>query len=455
MEPANKSPVNTVPGRKGGPDVEFLPDADEIELRPLPLVARVLLPTLALALLTAIVWASVSRVDQVVVAKGRLINPLPNIVVQPLENSIVKTIDVRVGQVVHKGERLATMDPTFAVADEAQLRTRLASLDTQIAALQAELGGGGGQGGGASRSDADSVLQQRLARERRGNLAAQQTSIDDNIARLKASLETNRRDQQVLAQRLKSVRELEQMQEKLVAQNFGARMKLLEAQDKRLEVERDQIMTKNREQEITKQISGLQADRAAFDLGWRQKTMEDMLNISRQRTDIAEQLAKAELRRQLVSLTASSDAVVLEIAKLSPGSIARGTENFFTLVPLSAELEAEVMIDALDVGYIKPGDTTHIKVDAFPFQRHGSLEAKVRTVSQDAFRRDSAQPQAPESYYLSRVTLGGKALKNMKPQSRLLPGMTVSAEIVVGQRSVMSYLLWPLTKALDESIREP
>lgn len=450
MEPANKPPVN----RKGQPNVEFLPDADEIELRPLPKHARLLLPTLALALAGALIWATFSQVDQVIVAKGRLINPLPNIVVQPLENSIVQTVDVRVGQIVRKGERLATMDPTFAAADEAQLRTRLASLDTQVAQLQAELGGASTTGAGP-RSDADTQLQQRLAQERRANFEAQQTRIDENISRLRASLDTNRRDQQVLADRLKSVREMESMQEKLVAQNFGARVKLLEAQDRRLEVERDQLMAKNREQEIIKEIAALQAERAAFGKGWRQKTMEDLLSITRERTDVAEQLAKADKRRQLVSLSAPSDAVVLEIAKLSPGSIARGTENFFTLVPLSAELEAEVMIDALDVGYIKAGDPAHIKIDAFPFQRHGSLDAKVRTISQDAFRRDSAAPQAPEAYYLSRITLGKKPLKAMKPESRLMPGMTLSAEIVVGQRSVMSYLLWPLTKALDESIREP
>ncbi len=454
MEPANKPPVNQAKVRKDKPDVEFLPDADEIELRPLPLVARVLLPTLALAFVLAIVWASFSQVDQVVVAKGRLINPLPNIVVQPLENSIVRSIEVRVGQIVHKGDKLATMDPTFAAADEAQLRTRMASLDTQIGQLQAELGEAATKGAGG-RTDADTLLQQRLAQERRANFEAQQNRIDENIARLKASLETNRRDQQVLAARLKSVQELEQMQEKLVAQNYGARMKLLEARDRRLEVERDQLMAKNKEEEISKEIAALQAERAAFGKGWRQKTMEDLLNISRQRADVAEQLAKADLRRQLVSLSAPADAVVLEIAKLSPGSIARGTENFFTLVPLSAELEAEVMIDALDVGYLKPGDPVHIKIDAFPFQRHGSLDGKVRTISQDAFRRDNSQPQAPESYYLSRINLSKKPLKNMKPESRLLPGMTLSAEIVVGQRSVMSYLIWPLTKALDESIREP
>ena len=77
----------------------------------------------------------------------------------------------------------------------------------------------------------------------------------------------------------------------------------------------------------------------------------------------------------------------------------------------------------------------------------------MSVVSQDAFRRD-AGPGA-DAYYGGRVSLGGAHLDNLPANTKLLPGMTLSAEIKVGQRSVMSYLLWPLTKATAESIREP
>lgn len=453
MEPTNKPPVR--PGRAvaaARPDVEFLPDADEIELRPLPRFARITLPLLVCALLGGVLWAGLSEIDEVVVAGGRLINPLPNIVVQPLETSIVQAIDVRVGQIVKKGERLATLDPTFTQADEQQLRAKLRSLDTQSASLTTELAGTPGAAAGA---DADSQLQARLSTERRANYQAQLSKIEQNAARLRASLETNRRDQQVLATRLKSLREIETMQEKLVAQQYGARIRLLEAQEKRLEVERDQLLAKNREHEIVRELAAQEAEKSAFNKGWRQKTMEDMLSISRDRDAVTEQLQKADRRHQLVSLVAPADGVVLEIAKLSPGSIVREAEAFFTLVPLGARLEAEVQIDALDVGYIRTGAPVHVKFDAFPYQRHGDLAATVRTVSEDAFKRDSAAGAGLDAYYLSRIALGAGGLKRMRPQARLLPGMTLKAEIVVGRRSVLSYLLWPLTKALDESLREP
>jgi HlyD family secretion protein len=76
-------------------------------------------------------------------------------------------------------------------------------------------------------------------------------------------------------------------------------------------------------------------------------------------------------------------------------------------------------------------------------------------VSEDAFKRDSGAKSSSDVYYSSRLTLTSVMLKNMIEKSRLLPGMTLSAEIVVGDRTIMSYIAWPLLKGLDEAVREP
>ena len=436
----------------GATVVEFLPDADAIERNPLPVYLRLTVHALGLALLLFVLWASFSEVERVVVASGRLVNPLPNIVVQPLETSIIQKIEVRVGQVVRQGQVLATLDPTFAQADEAQLRSRLQSLDTQTRGLNAELSG---KSTAPSGKDADAVLQAQLSRERQANYAAQLAKLEQNIARVASTIETNRRDQLVMAQRMKSLNEMEAMQETLMAQNFGARLQLLEARDRRLSAERELQLANNREHELRNELAALESEKTAFTKSWRQKTMEDLLNTARDRDGIKEQLQKADKRKQLVALVSPVDAVVLDMAKLSQGSVVQAAEQMFTLVPLGAALEAEVKIDALDIGYIKAGDVVHVKLDAFPFQKHSALDGKVRTISEDAFRRDSGAPGALDAYYLSRIAYGDSKLKKMPDKARLLPGMTLSAEIVVGKRSVMSYLIWPLTKAMDESIREP
>jgi hemolysin D len=455
MEPTNKSHLTSqAKAKQDDTAIEFLPDADAIERLPLPASVRSTVYVLSAALLCFVLWASFSQVEKIVVAQGRLITPLPNIVVQPLETSIIQNIEVRVGQVVRKGEVLATLDPTFAKADEAQLRVRLQSLDTQTKGLAGELKG---QYSRYAGKDPDRKLQNELAAERTAHYEAQLAKMDQNLARLEAGIQTNLRDQEVLSLRLKSLLEMESMQESLMAQQFGARLHLLEAREKRLNGQREMDMAASKAHELMREKAALQAERVAFVKGWRQKTMEDLLSTSRERDGINEQLMKADKRKQLVSLVSPVDAVVLEMAKLSQGSVVQAAEKMFTLVPLGDVLEAEVSVDAVDIGYVKTGDRVHLKFDAFPFQKHGALEGKLRTLSEDAFKRDvMANSGNSASFYLGRISLADvNNLRNMPEKTRLLPGMTLSAEIVVGKRSVMSYLLWPMMKAMDEAIREP
>lgn len=467
MAPANKLPVSRLAklkalfslgkkSKKPDPGVtafEFLPDADAIERNPLPVSARITLHVLAAALFSFIVWASLSNMDLIVTAHGRLVTPLPNIVVQPLETSIIQSIDVRQGQIVKKGERLATLDPTFTEADEAQLQTRLHSLDNQQERLDAALSGRKSEVN--MNADADSQLQTHLSTERQASFAAQVHKLNETAARLRATLETSKSDEQALASRVKVLKEMELMQQDLVAKKLAARSRLLDAQDRLLEAERSMEMARNKQLETKREIAALEAEKMSYETGWRQKILEESLSVSRERDSVNEQLQKAGKRNKLVILTSPVDAVVLEIAKLSQGSVAQAAEKLFTLVPLGAELEAEVQIDAMDVGYIKLGDLTHIKLDAYPFQQHGTLDAKLRTISEDAFRHDVESGAVKDAYYLSRISLTNKRLKKMPDNAKLLPGMTLTAEILVGKRSVMSYILWPLTKAMNESLREP
>jgi hemolysin D len=456
MASADKSSVEhkkKVTGASDKTAIDFLPDADEIERRPLPRVAQITLHLLVLALVSFFVWAWISEVDLIVTARGRLVTPLPNIVVQPLETSIVQTIDVRAGQVVHKGDQLATLDPTFAQADGSQLKSRLDSLNTQWASLDAELSGERMER--TSVESPDSKIQARLSGERQASYLSQIRKQTESIAKLRSSLETSRQDELGQEARVSGLREMESMTDDLVSKKLAVKSRLLDVRDRLMEAERGVELAKNRQKEIKREMLALEAEKSAFETGWRQKLLEEMLAVSRERDAVGDQLQKANLRQSRVILTAPADSIVLEVAKFSPGSIVREAEAFFTLVPISEVLEAEVQVDSQDIGYIKTGDRVSVKIDAFPFQKHGAIDGSLRTISRDAFRRDTASGAGPDAFYSGRVTLGQSRLDAVPPDSKLLPGMTLTVEILVGKRSVLSYLLWPLTKATKEAIREP
>lgn len=436
---------------------EFLPDAEAIEARPVMRGAPVAIWGMVGLLVAAVVWASVARIDRVVSARGKLVTTPATMVVQPFETSIIRRIDVRVGQVVHKGDPLGALDATFAAADTAQLKTRLSSLEAQTRRLDAEVA----DADFVASSDPEARLQRRLFDERAATRAAQLRKLDESLAQLVAAQATNQRDREVLGRRMEGVSQIEGMRAELQATASGSKLKLLESRDQRLAVERDLSQATNRAEEMRRQLSAAQAERAAFSREWKQKAMEELVSARRERDSVAEQLAKAERKSELVALTAPADAVVLEVAKRSVGSVVREAEPLFTLVPLDAPLEAEVKIVADDIGMVRQGDPARIKLDAYPFQRHGTVPATLENVSEDAFVREASDGAAgptergSEAFYRARLNLGKVELHRPGPSPRLLPGMTLTAEIVIGRRSVISYLLYPVMKGLDEALREP
>jgi HlyD family secretion protein len=148
---------------------------------------------------------------------------------------------------------------------------------------------------------------------------------------------------------------------------------------------------------------------------------------------------------------------VLDVAQRSIGSVVQAAEPLFTLVPLDVALEAEVAVAARDIGHLAVNDPARVKFDAFPFQKYGTLEGKVLSISQDSFAPQSATngAAAAGAFYKVRLALGPMQLLGLSKDFRLLPGLTVEAEINAGQRSVISYFLYPLTRGLDESLHEP
>ncbi len=167
---------------------------------------------------------------------------------------------------------------------------------------------------------------------------------------------------------------------------------------------------------------------------------------------------------ELVSLRAPEKGIVLKMAERSVGSIIQQAEPFITLVPFNSDIEAEVDVESKDIGRIRTGDAVRVKLDAFPFQRHDTLPGKVRVISEDAYQRNAGEMPASiasRTSSLPRPSTGpgsicsSTTLRNVPEGFRLMPGMKVRAEIKVGKRSVISYFLYPVIRALDESLREP
>ena len=183
--------------------------------------------------------------------------------------------------------------------------------------------------------------------------------------------------------------------------------------------------------------------------------LEALVRLQTESLAVEESLAKATRLNDLVVLAAPEDGVILEVAKRSVGSVLHEAEPLITMIPSGAALMAEIAIGSADVGYARPGDPVIVKVDAFPFQRHGVLKGRLRSISAESSLPNGGEAVAGGLYHHGRVELLDTRLSGLPEGARLFPGMSLMAEIKVGTRSVISFLIYPLTNGLNGSLREP
>jgi HlyD family secretion protein len=176
-------------------------------------------------------------------------------------------------------------------------------------------------------------------------------------------------------------------------------------------------------------------------------------------------LSKAKLRRQLVELRSEFDAIVQSVAKVSVGSVMQSGQPFLTLVPADTPLQIEANIFGRDNGFVHIGDPVAIKFDTFPYSQYGMAEGTVRIVSPDSFTAQSEArnpttalpvlPTTTEPFYRARIAIDRLALHDVPARFRLIPGMPVTTDIKVGQRTVLKYLLGLVLPVAQEAMREP
>lgn len=442
--------------------IEYLPDIDEIIAEPLPPRLRITHYLVAGLFCSLLLIGAVAKIDIVVVGSGRLITSQPPMVLQPLDRAIIREIKVKPGDRVRRGQVLVTLDPTFAQADVGQYGQQNRALLAEIERLDAELAGKPYLPRNAA--DPEQALQLSLYTQRQSQLAARIGGLEQEASRVTASLQTAESNREALVPRLALANEVEHMRESLYKGEIGSKLHYLGAQDTRMQMKADLENTINRMAELRHELAAKQAERETFVNDWRRQILEQLIKARQDAARVGESLAKAVRINDLIQVVAPEDGVVLDIAKRSVGSVVREAEPILTLIPAGGTLEADVEIASADVGYLKPGDSVRVKVDAFPYQRHGFLEGTLRDVGQDSFsQRDdtslgsSASPirAGASAFHRGHVELTKIDLERMPEGAAVIPGMTVSAEIKVGSRSILSFFLWPILRGMGESLREP
>jgi HlyD family secretion protein len=302
---------------------------------PVPFTARLTTWLISSLVLFSLLALSVIKVDRVVTATGQLQSLSPNIVVQPLEVSIVRSVYVKEGQLVHAGDLLAQLDPTFAGDDAKSTGAQADSLQAEVERLTAELDG--------RPYVADSTvygqLQAALYAQRQMQLQAGMEDYQQKINSLQAKAQQAGKDIASLGARLKDAQQVENMRSELERLQVGSKLNTLSARDARRQLEGQLGDAESALQGSQRDLAAMVAERDNYAHQWRVDASQQLATQGRLLADMRGQASKNNLRHQLVDLRAPQDAIVLSIAKVSVGTVMQSGAEFITMVPVDAPLE--------------------------------------------------------------------------------------------------------------------
>lgn len=405
-------------------------------------------------LLLSFILMAVVSLDRVVSGTGSIVPVEGSLFVQPLDRSIVREIKVREGDLVRKGQILATLDPTFAKANLEQFELRGVANQAMVERLQAEVDG---QSYVPSRKDADSDLQISIHNQRQAELRQSLTDFDARITALKASEASARASASNYDQQLAIATRIKDMRTELEQKGFGSKLNTMIATSDRTAVQRQMQESQHQATQIRSEIAALRAQREAFVSKWRNDAGLQLATARRQLNDDKGEATKARKFSDYVNLVAPEDGVVLDIGEASIGSIidpGQSQKPLFTITPIRGRLEAELAVNSKDIGFIERGQKVTVKLDAYDFLRHGTAQGDITSISEGSFTHDSSGMQR-EPFFKVRVRINDTKLTNVPRDFRLIPGMTLTGDILVGKRTILSYLLTGAQRASSEAMREP
>lgn len=437
---------------------------------PAPFSARMTLWLIGSLVLVTFILFAVVPVDRIVSTTGVVLAQSPDVIVQPLETAIVRKIFVKDGQMVKKGDLLAQLDPTFSGSDATATVSQMASFKAQVDRMKAELADKPYISDGTQYSQ----MEQMAYLQRHQQFTFTVEDYNQKIKSLQAQMNQAQAEITGYGKRLVGLHTIEDMRRDLERMQVGSKLNTLEAIDTRLQIEQSLESAKHTLDQYSKSMAAMTAERDSWVHQWYSDTQTLEGTQERSLSDMQGQAEKNQLRRKLVDMRAESDSIVLSVSRVAPGTVLQTGTQLMTTVPVDAPLEVVSLIDGSDAGFVSAGDQVAIKFDTLPYFRYGYAIGHIVKISDDSFvdpTQGQQNPQgtsatiastapqnngaAPVYYYRATIAIDKLNLRHPPASFRVMPGMPLQADIKVGERTVLQYMLDKVVPFLVEGMREP
>ncbi|MGB8045008.1 MAG: HlyD family type I secretion periplasmic adaptor subunit, partial [Pseudolabrys sp.] len=256
----------------------------------------------------------------------------------------------------------------------------------------------------------------------------------------------------------------------LMDKELGSKLTYFEILQQLVEQQEDLGVHKSHLREAEAAAAAIRETRGQAEAEYRHTLSDELAKAEQKANGLTQDLIKAEQKTRLQLLTAPVDGVVQQLAIHTVGGVVTPAQSLLVIVPSDSRMEIEAMVSNRDIGFVHAGQDAEIKIDTFNFTRYGLLHGQVLSVSQDAIIRDrkqdrsderglgtqngTSEPQGQELNYTARISLDRARMQIDDRVVNLSPGMAATVEIKTGSRTMLSYLLSPLLRYRQETLRE-
>jgi hemolysin D len=449
-------------------EAAFLPAHLEVLESPPSPFGRAILWLVIAAAAFALIWASFAQLDIVAVSEGRVVPRARLQAVEAPEPGIIRAIAVREGDRVTAGQVLLELDPTVADADAASTRTEFATALLTRARAQALLRFADGRSPrfqAPEGSDAAAAASEEAAVAARiAALQERLASLDQRILGAEAAGRAARQQQLSIEETLPLAEEQLRSRQELMERGLAPRLQVLREEERVVGLRREAQAREAEAEQANAEAAMLRRERAQALQEFRAQAAAEQAEAEAIVATRAEAVRRAEFRFGYQQLVSPVDGIVNEIAVTTEGEVVEAGAPLITIVPrpqicetdptaeqcAGSELIVEALVLNRDVGFVRPGQRVTVKLEAYPFTRHGALEGVVEHVSPDAISDEQRGLVFPARVVITRSNLRDVA----EGHEPIGPGMAAQVEVITGRRSVMAYLLSPIARATSEAGRE-
>ncbi len=436
-------------------ELEFLPAALEIQQTPPLPAARYIVWAILTFFTIGVIWSWLGHVDIVSVAMGKIVPSSRVKIIQPLETGVVRAITVKEGDSVNAGDILVELDPTLTDADQAQTKDQQLALKLDRARIQTVLDKVDEKTPIDHLSELTEATPARIKLQR-NRISKQLNEYYSLLGALKDEKKQRQAERNAISERIKQldstiplITEREKSLQDLLKDNMVPRVQWLEIEQERIEQVQERNVQISNSRMADSAITNINQRLAAQKAEFEKTLLTELSDVENRITAFDQEMVKADNRVTLRSLKSPVTGTVHQLAIHTIGGVVTPAQELMHIIPHDDPVEVEAWLPNKDIGFVQEGQEAAIKVETFPFTKYGLVDAVIMNVSNDATPDENLG-----LVYAMRVKMFQTTMQVKDKIINLSPGMAVTVEVNLGKRRLIEFLLSPLLRYKNESVRE-